>query len=68
MIVDVSSADVVTVYQAIVGVMAPRPIAWVTTIDEEGRVKQESHPEHGRGDLWIVIPHRFSISCWPVAN
>ena len=31
-------ADVVTVYQALVGVVTPRPIAWVTTIDAEGRV------------------------------
>src|SRR3954466_12439417 len=37
MIIDVSSADVVTVYQALVGVVAPRPIAWVTTIDAQGR-------------------------------
>jgi flavin reductase (DIM6/NTAB) family NADH-FMN oxidoreductase RutF len=38
MLIDVSSADVVTVYQALVGVVAPRPIAWVTTIDDQGRV------------------------------
>ena len=38
MIIDVSSADVVTVYQALVGVVTPRPIAWVTTVDAEGRV------------------------------
>jgi flavin reductase (DIM6/NTAB) family NADH-FMN oxidoreductase RutF len=38
MIIDVSSADVVHVYQALVGVVTPRPIAWVTTIDGEGRV------------------------------
>jgi flavin reductase (DIM6/NTAB) family NADH-FMN oxidoreductase RutF len=38
MIIDVSSADVLKVYQALVGVVAPRPIAWVTTIDGEGRV------------------------------
>jgi flavin reductase (DIM6/NTAB) family NADH-FMN oxidoreductase RutF len=38
MIIDVSSADVVTVYRAVVGVVTPRPIAWVTTIDGEGRV------------------------------
>src|SRR3954471_224034 len=37
MIIDASSADVVTVYQALVGVVTPRPIAWVTTIDLEGR-------------------------------
>src|SRR4029077_13337392 len=38
MIIDVASADVVTVYQALVGVVTPRPIAWVTTIDDRGRV------------------------------
>src|SRR5436190_10692210 len=37
MIIDVSSADVLEVYQALVGVVAPRPIAWVTTIDGQGR-------------------------------
>src|SRR6187200_3362722 len=38
MIIDVSSANVVTVYQALVGVVTPRPIAWVTSIDTQGRV------------------------------
>src|SRR6202046_3272726 len=38
MIIDVSKADVVAVYRALVGVVAPRPIAWVTTVDGEGRV------------------------------
>ncbi len=38
MIIDVASADVVSVYRALVGVVAPRPIAWVTTIDAAGRV------------------------------
>ncbi len=38
MIIDVSSADVVAVYRALVGVVVPRPIAWVTTVDLEGRV------------------------------
>ncbi len=38
MIIDVSTADVVSVYQALVGVVNPRPIAWVTTVDEQGRV------------------------------
>src|SRR5215470_11458249 len=38
MIIDVSSVDVLTVYQALIGVVAPRPIAWVTTIDGQGRV------------------------------
>ncbi len=38
MIIDVSTADVVAVYRALVGVVTPRPIAWVTTVDNEGRV------------------------------
>lgn len=38
MIIDVSATDVVTVYHAIVDVVTPRPIAWVSTIDDEGRV------------------------------
>ena len=38
MIIDVSTADVVTVYRALVGVVVPRPIAWVTTVDLTGRV------------------------------
>jgi flavin reductase (DIM6/NTAB) family NADH-FMN oxidoreductase RutF len=38
MIIDVESADVMTVYRALVGVVTPRPIAWVTTVDGEGRV------------------------------
>jgi flavin reductase (DIM6/NTAB) family NADH-FMN oxidoreductase RutF len=38
MIIDVSSTDVVTVYKALVGVVVPRPIAWVTTVDPAGRV------------------------------
>jgi flavin reductase (DIM6/NTAB) family NADH-FMN oxidoreductase RutF len=38
MIIDVSAADVTKVYQALVGVVNPRPIAWVTTIDGQGRV------------------------------
>jgi len=38
MIIDVSSTEVVEVYKLLVGVVAPRPIAWVTTIDGEGRV------------------------------
>jgi flavin reductase (DIM6/NTAB) family NADH-FMN oxidoreductase RutF len=38
MIIDVRSADVVAVYRALIGVVTPRPIAWVTTIDGEGRV------------------------------
>jgi len=38
MIIDVSSGDVLAVYRALVGVVTPRPIAWVTTLDGEGRV------------------------------
>jgi flavin reductase (DIM6/NTAB) family NADH-FMN oxidoreductase RutF len=38
MIIDVSTADVMTVYRALVGIVSPRPIAWVTTVDNEGRV------------------------------
>jgi flavin reductase (DIM6/NTAB) family NADH-FMN oxidoreductase RutF len=38
MIIDVSSAEVLNVYQALVGIVTPRPIAWATTLDAEGRV------------------------------
>lgn len=38
MIIDVGSADVLAVYRALIGVVTPRPIAWVTTVDGEGRV------------------------------
>jgi flavin reductase (DIM6/NTAB) family NADH-FMN oxidoreductase RutF len=38
MIIDVSSTDVVSVYRALVSIVVPRPIAWVTTVDEKGRV------------------------------
>ena len=38
MIIDVRAADVVTVYRALVGLVVPRPIAWVTTVDPAGRV------------------------------
>jgi flavin reductase (DIM6/NTAB) family NADH-FMN oxidoreductase RutF len=38
MIIDVSSSQVVRVYQALVDVVTPRPIAWVTTLDTQGRV------------------------------
>ncbi len=36
--VDVATANVVDVYHLLVGVVTPRPIAWVTTIDRDGRV------------------------------
>lgn len=38
MIIDVATADVVSVYQALVGVVNPRPIAWATTVDAKGQV------------------------------
>src|SRR5215831_15662713 len=38
MMIDVAHAGVVEVYQMLVGVVTPRPIAWVTSIDLEGRV------------------------------
>jgi flavin reductase (DIM6/NTAB) family NADH-FMN oxidoreductase RutF len=36
--IDVASAPVIEVYQALVGIVTPRPIAWVTTVDAAGRV------------------------------
>jgi flavin reductase (DIM6/NTAB) family NADH-FMN oxidoreductase RutF len=36
--IDVSNTDVVAVYQMLVGLVTPRPIAWVTTISEQGIV------------------------------
>jgi flavin reductase (DIM6/NTAB) family NADH-FMN oxidoreductase RutF len=36
--IDVASTPVVDVYHMLVGVVTPRPIAWVTTVDREGRV------------------------------
>jgi flavin reductase (DIM6/NTAB) family NADH-FMN oxidoreductase RutF len=38
MLIDVSTADVVEIYHLLVGIVTPRPIAWVTTVDAEGRV------------------------------
>jgi flavin reductase (DIM6/NTAB) family NADH-FMN oxidoreductase RutF len=38
MLIDVAQADARTVYQALIGIVTPRPIAWVTTVDVEGRV------------------------------
>jgi flavin reductase (DIM6/NTAB) family NADH-FMN oxidoreductase RutF len=38
MIMDVASADVLTIYRALVGIVNPRPIAWVTTLDTHGGV------------------------------
>lgn len=36
--IDVAKTAVIDVYQALVGVVTPRPIAWVTTVDSTGRV------------------------------
>ncbi len=36
--IDVASANVVDVYHALVGVVTPRPIAWVTTLSPSGVV------------------------------
>jgi len=36
--IDVATANVVEVYQALVGVVTPRPIAWVTTLSPTGVV------------------------------
>jgi flavin reductase (DIM6/NTAB) family NADH-FMN oxidoreductase RutF len=38
MIIDVASAEVLDVYRMLVDVVTPRPIAWVTSVDIEGRV------------------------------
>ena len=38
MLIDVGSASVLDVYHVLVGVVTPRPIAWVTTVDAAGRV------------------------------
>ena len=36
--IDVSQVDPRAAYQALIGIVTPRPIAWVTTVDPEGRV------------------------------
>lgn len=38
MLIDVANTPVVDVYHTLVGVVTPRPIAWVTTVDAAGRV------------------------------
>src|SRR5262245_11692704 len=38
MLVDVSQAPFLDVYHHLVGIVTPRPIAWVTTVDAQGRV------------------------------
>jgi flavin reductase (DIM6/NTAB) family NADH-FMN oxidoreductase RutF len=37
-LIDVAKANFLDVYHLLVGIVSPRPIAWVTTIDLEGRV------------------------------
>jgi flavin reductase (DIM6/NTAB) family NADH-FMN oxidoreductase RutF len=37
-IVDIAKANVVDAYKLLIGIVTPRPIAWVTTVDSEGRV------------------------------
>src|SRR5580765_1276169 len=36
--IDAANTPVVDVYHTLVGVVTPRPIAWVTTVDRAGRV------------------------------
>jgi flavin reductase (DIM6/NTAB) family NADH-FMN oxidoreductase RutF len=36
--IDVATANVLDVYHTLVGVVTPRPIAWVTSLDSQGRV------------------------------
>lgn len=36
--VDVAASNVIDVYHLLVGVVTPRPIAWVTTVDLAGRI------------------------------
>lgn len=38
MFIDVAQSNVLDVYHLLVGIVTPRPIAWVTTVDLEGRV------------------------------
>jgi flavin reductase (DIM6/NTAB) family NADH-FMN oxidoreductase RutF len=38
MLIDVSQTDDLSVYRVLIGVVTPRPIAWVTTVDAPGRV------------------------------
>src|SRR5207249_9406563 len=37
-LIDVAGANFLDVYYLLVGIVTPRPIAWVTTIDSDGRV------------------------------
>jgi flavin reductase (DIM6/NTAB) family NADH-FMN oxidoreductase RutF len=38
MIIDVATTSALDIYRLLISVVTPRPIAWVTTIDAEGRV------------------------------
>src|SRR5438132_9109347 len=38
MTIDVSRASILEVYRLLIGIVTPRPIAWVTSVDPEGRV------------------------------
>jgi flavin reductase (DIM6/NTAB) family NADH-FMN oxidoreductase RutF len=38
MIIDVAATDVLEVYRTLIGIVTPRPIAWVTSLDPESRV------------------------------
>jgi flavin reductase (DIM6/NTAB) family NADH-FMN oxidoreductase RutF len=37
-LIDVANANPLDVYRALIGIVTPRPIAWVTTVDSQGRV------------------------------
>lgn len=37
MYLDVAKTNVIEIYQALVNIVTPRPIAWITTIDKDGR-------------------------------
>src|SRR6476659_867238 len=36
--IDAANTPIVDVYHTLIGVVTPRPIAWVTTVDAQGRV------------------------------
>ncbi len=38
MLIDIAHADARTVYQTLISVVTPRPIAWVTSIDAQGQI------------------------------
>jgi flavin reductase (DIM6/NTAB) family NADH-FMN oxidoreductase RutF len=38
MLIDLTQTDDLTVYRVLIGVVTPRPIAWVTTVDSQDRV------------------------------